>query len=260
MAAIKIENLYLGYDEKTVVSDFCSDLKKSEIISIIGPNGSGKSTVLKAVAKLLKPQKGAVYVDKKCIGTMSNKEVANKMSVLLQYNSSPSDISVRDLIYFGRMPHKKWYESRNNEDEKVINQAIKNTNLTHLQDKKVACLSGGERQRVWLAVALAQEPDILLLDEPTTYLDIGYQLELLELVKDLNQNLGMTVIMVLHDLNQAAKYSDTIIVLDKGEIVEVGRPKAVLTHDILNTVYKVEASIYFDKHEDYPIIIPRKVI
>lgn len=260
MEAIKIENLYLGYEDKNVVSDFSSSFKKGEIISIIGPNGSGKSTVLKAVAKLLKPESGAVYLDKKSIKTMSNKEVANKLSVLLQYNSSPSDMKVRDLIYFGRMPHKKWYQGRNIEDEKIIDEAIENTNLANLQHKKVCCLSGGERQRVWLAVALAQEPDILLLDEPTTYLDIGYQLELLELVKKLNRKLNMTVIMVLHDLNQAAKYSDNIIVLNHGKIVNIGHPKKVLNQGLLNSVYKVEANIYFDKEEDYPIIIPKKVI
>lgn len=260
MEAIKIENLYLGYEDKNVISDFSSSFKKGEIISIIGPNGSGKSTVLKAIAKLLKPESGAVYLDKKSIKTMSNKEVANKLSVLLQYNSSPSDMRVRDLVYFGRMPHKKWYEGRNKEDEDIINQAIKNTNLTSLQHKKVNCLSGGERQRVWLAVALAQEPDILLLDEPTTYLDIGYQLELLELVKKLNKKFNMTVIMVLHDLNQASKYSDNIIVLDKGKIVRVGKPKKVLSQGLLNSVYKVEANIYIDEEGDYPIIIPKKVI
>lgn len=191
---------------------------------------------------------------------MSNKEVANKISVLLQYNSSPNDMRVRDLIYFGRMPHKKWYEGRNKEDEEIIDRAVKNTNLTNLQHKKVCCLSGGERQRVWLAVALAQEPDILLLDEPTTYLDIGYQLELLELIKELNEKLNMTVIMVLHDLNQAAKYSDNIIALDKGQIVKIGSPKIVLSHWLLKSVYKVEANIFFDEEEGYPIIIPRKVI
>lgn len=260
MEAIKIENLYLGYEDKNVVSDFSSNFKRGEIISIIGPNGSGKSTVLKAVAKLLKPESGKVYLDKKSIKIMSNKELANKLSVLLQYNSSPNDMIVRDLIYYGRMPHKKWYEGRNQEDERIIDKAISNTNLEELQHKTVCCLSGGERQRVWLAVALAQEPDILLLDEPTTYLDIGYQLELLELIRSLNEKLKMTVIMVLHDLNQASKYSDNIIVLDEGRIVKVGSPKEVLNQSILNSVYKVKANIYFDEDEGYPIIIPKKVI
>lgn len=260
MEAIKIKDLYLSYGEKNVISDFSSNFKKGEIISIIGPNGSGKSTVLKAIAKLLKPKSGQVFLDDKSIQFMSNKEVANKLAVLLQYNSSPTDMSVKDLIYYGRMPHKKWYEGRNKEDEIIIEKAIENTNLKDLQDKKINCLSGGERQRVWLAVALAQEPDILLLDEPTTYLDIGYQLELLELIKLLNKKLNITVIMVLHDLNQASKYSDNIIVLNKGRIVKVGNPKTVLNHSLLESVYNVNANIYLDEEDGHPIIIPKKVI
>lgn len=260
MKAIKIKDLYLAYGEKDVIHNFSSNFNRGEITSIIGPNGSGKSTVLKAIAKLLKPRRGKVFLDDKSIQFMSNKEVANKLAVLLQYNSSPTDMNVRDLVYYGRMPNKKWYEGRNREDEAIIERAIENTNLKDLQDKKINCLSGGERQRVWLAVALAQEPDILLLDEPTTYLDIGYQLELLELIKSLNKKLNMTVIMVLHDLNQASKYSDNIIVLDKGEIVKVGDPRTVLNHSLLESVYNVNANIYLDEEEQHPIIIPRKVI
>ena len=260
MEAVKISNLHLGYDKKTVIRNFTTDIKEGEIVSIIGPNGSGKSTVLKALVKLLKLQDGMIHIGKNSITNMSNKEVSQNLSILLQHNTSPSDISVRDLIYYGRLPHKKWYQSKDAEDKKVIDWAIENTNLKELQYKKLNCLSGGERQRVWLAVALAQEPKVLLLDEPTTYLDISYQLELLELVRKLNKKLKLTVIMVLHDLNQAAKYSHRIIVLKEGQIFANGSPSKVLTKELLREVYNVEAKIYYDDLDDYPIIVPKKVI
>ncbi|SHH77700.1 ABC transporter ATP-binding protein [Sporanaerobacter acetigenes] len=260
MEVVKISNLQLGYEKKTVVRNFTTNIEKGEIVSIIGPNGSGKSTILKSLVKLLKIQEGMVHIGKNSITNMSNKEVSQNLSILLQHNTSPSDISVRDLIYYGRLPHKKWYQSKDIDDEQIIDWAIENANLKELQYKKINCLSGGERQRVWLAVALAQEPKVLLLDEPTTYLDISYQLELLELVKKLNQNLNMTVIMVLHDLNQAAKYSDRIIVLKKGQIVGNGSPREIFTKELLREVYNVEAKIYYDDLDHYPVIIPKKVI
>lgn len=260
MELVKINNLYLGYEKKSVIKNFSTNIEEGEIVSIIGPNGSGKSTILKSLVKLLKIQKGIIHIEKNSITNMSNKEVSQSLSILLQHNISPSDINVRDLIYYGRLPHKKWYENRNPKDEKIIDWAIENTNLQKLQYKKISCLSGGEKQRVWLAVALAQEPRILLLDEPTTYLDIGYQLELLELIKELNEKFNMTVIMVLHDLNQAAKYSHRIIVLKGGEIVSIGKPKEILNKKLLMEVYGVESKIYYDEVDGYPIIIPRKVV
>ncbi|EOD00136.1 ABC transporter ATP-binding protein [Caldisalinibacter kiritimatiensis] len=258
MNAVKISNLCLGYGKKTVIRDFTIDIQKGQIVSIIGPNGSGKSTVLMSLAKLLNPQKGIVYIGKNNITRMSNKEVSRSVSILLQHNTYPSDISVRDLIYYGRLPHKKWYQSKDEEDQKVIAWVIENTNLQELQNKKINCLSGGERQRVWLAVALAQEPKVLLLDEPTTYLDISHQLELLELVKKLNQKSNMTVVMVLHDLNQAAKYSDRVIVLKKGQIVSDGAPKEILKKELIRKVYNVDSRIYYDEIDGHPIIIPNK--
>lgn len=258
MEAIKLDKLCLSYGERIIVEDMNVDIKAGEIVSIIGPNGSGKSTVLKSIAKLLCPCCGTLYLKDKCILEMTNREVARKLAILLQHNTCPSDISVRDLVYYGRLPHKKWYKSKDEQDKKIVEWAIENTKLESLENKTIDNLSGGERQRVWLAVALAQEPEVLLLDEPTTYLDIGYQLELLDLVKDLNKKLKMTIIMVLHDLNQAAKYSDKIIVLNEGKIVETGRPGKVITKDLLRQVYSVDSTIYYDELEGFPIIIPRK--
>ncbi len=258
MNAVKISNLCLGYGKKTVIKDFTIDIEKGQMVSIIGPNGSGKSTVLKSLAKLLEPQEGIVYIGKNNITHMSNKEVSTSVSILLQHNTYPADISARDLIYYGRLPHKKWYQTKDQEDEKIIDWVIKNTNLEELQYKKINCLSGGERQRVWLGVALAQQPKILLLDEPTTYLDISYQLELLELVKMLNQRSDMTVVMVLHDLNQASKYSNRVIVLKEGQIVADGDPKEILNKELIRKVYNVESRIYYDEVDGHPIIIPNK--
>ncbi|NLK75612.1 MAG: ABC transporter ATP-binding protein [Clostridiales bacterium] len=241
---IEAKNLKIAYDEKIVIDDFSFNIKKGEMVSIIGPNGSGKSTVLKTISKLIKQKDGVVYLDKEDMSTMEIKNIAKKMSSLSQHNRSPEDITVRELVYYGRLPHKKWYEGRSKKDDEIIDWAISHTTLLGYEDKKVAQLSGGERQRVWIAMALAQRPKILLLDEPTTYLDICHQLEVMELVKALNKELDLTVIMVLHDLSQAAKYSDRLLIIREGKLVAEGKPCEILTEDLIREVYKVETYIY----------------
>lgn len=253
---IEARNLYLAYDERIVVGDFSFNVLKGEMVSIIGPNGSGKSTILRAISRLLKQQSGAIYLEKEDISDMNIKKIAQKMSALSQHNRSPDDIKVKELIYYGRLPHKKWYERRTKEDDEIIEWAINHTSLNGYEDKNVVELSGGERQRVWIAMALAQRPKLLLLDEPTTYLDICHQLEVMELVKSLNKDLNLTVIMVLHDLGQAAKYSDRLVVIKDGNLAAEGSPCDILTEDLIREVYNVEVCIRRDILKGEVIIHP----
>ena len=201
---INIQDFTIGYNNKVIVKNFNLQVDKGDMLTIIGPNGSGKSTVLKAIGRLLKPMEGIIHLDGKLLWDMSNKDIAKEMACLSQHNSAPKDMTIRRIVGFGRNPHKAWFESLNKEDEEIIDWALENTTLKHMENKKITSVSGGERQRAWLAMALAQKPKVLLLDEPTTYLDINNQIEILELVRQLNENLKLTVVMVLHDLNRAA--------------------------------------------------------
>lgn len=256
---LKVKNLYCGYNKSNIIKNISFSVNKNTNLCIIGPNGSGKSTILKTISRLLKQKSGAIYLEKEDISSMNIKKIAKKMSSLSQHNKSPEDIKVKELIYYGRLPHKRWHERRNKEDDEIIKWAINKTSLNGYEDKNVAELSGGERQRVWIAMALAQKPRILLLDEPTTYLDICHQLEVLELVKSLNKELNLTVIMVLHDLGQAAKYSHKVMVLKNGRLVVEGRPYDVLTQDLIKKVYNVEVCIRKDILKDEVIIHPMGV-
>ncbi|QZY55877.1 ABC transporter ATP-binding protein [Crassaminicella profunda] len=256
---LKVNNFKIGYDKKVIVKDFNAHVKKGEIITIIGPNGSGKSTVLKAIGRLLKPMEGIVYLDKKSLWEMKGKDIAKEMACLSQRNVAPEDMTIRKVVTFGRNPHKKWFEGMNNEDEKIIDWAIEKTNLKRLENKKMIHISGGESQRAWIAMALAQQPKILLLDEPTTYLDINNQIEILDLVKELNEKLKITVIMVLHDLNQAAKYSDQVIVLKDGEIRAFGKPEEILDNQLIKDIYHVEMNILKNQFGEKLIFIPKRI-
>lgn len=255
MTCLRCEDLTLGYETKKVVTNLKMEIPRGKIISIIGPNGSGKSTILRSFSKLLNPLSGQIYLESKNLSNIDNKILAKRVAMLLQKNTCPRDLKVKDLIYYGRLPHKKWYELRNSEDDEIVEFAIKKTGTSSMVDKSISQLSGGESQRVWLAMAIAQNPEIMLLDEPTTYLDIGYQLELLELVKSLNKDMETTIIMVLHDLNQAAKYSDMIYILKDGKIYDCGKPENVINKKMLLEVYNVEGKIFHDE-EGKPIVIP----
>jgi len=256
---IKTNNLLVRYEKHEVIHDFSFEVELGEIVSILGPNGSGKSTILNAVARFINYQGGVVFLDNKNMNKMGVKETARKLSVLSQVNTSPEDFTVRDLIYYGRLPHKKWYEQKTQKDDEIIEWAIRETNLAELAEKKVNTLSGGERQRVWIALALAQEPKVLMLDEPTTYLDICHQIEVLELLRDLNKRLGLTIIMVLHDLAHAARYSDRVVVLKNGDTVVNGKPQEVLTPELIRSVYNVDAYITNDEKMGGFAIFPIKL-
>lgn len=256
---LKVKDFKVGYDEKVIVKDFNLHVKKGDMITIIGPNGSGKSTVLKTIGRLLKPIGGDVYLDGKLLWNMKNKEIAQEMACLSQHNNAPKDMTIRKLISFGRNPHKGWLQSLNKEDEEIISWTIEKTNLKHIENKKIVSTSGGERQRAWIAMALAQKPKILLLDEPTTYLDINNQIEILELVKELNEKLNLTVIMVLHDLNQAAKYSNKVVVLKNGQVKAMGKPEEILNEKLIRDVYNVDMNVLKNQFGEKLIFIPKSI-
>lgn len=258
MTAVTAKDISLKYDKKEVVSRFSAEFPRGKIVSIIGPNGSGKSTILRSFARLLNTACGQILLFDTNITAVPKKEFAKRLAILLQHNVSPEDITVKNLIYFGRCPHKKWYQQFKKEDEAILQRVLQQTDLLDFAEKKVCMLSGGERQRVWLAMALAQQPQVLLLDEPTTYLDIGYQLELLDLIYDLNKRTHLSIIMVLHDLNQAAQYSDEIIVLKNGTLFKQGAPKDILTHSLLKEVYNIDCEVIYDQENGFPIIFTKR--
>lgn len=255
------ESITLRYGKHVIIKDMDLDLSKPEIVTIIGPNGSGKSTLLKALCRLLEPATGAVYLNGKDVNKMSTEEVAKTMAVMAQSAQAPGGTTVEELICYGRMPYRRFFDGLTKEDREAVEKAIEATSLEPFRNRLVHTLSGGERQRAWLAMALAQQPRILLLDEPTTYLDVRHQLELMELVVRLQKKLGLTIIMVLHDLNHAARFSDRLIALKKGAIMADGPTDAVFTQDIIQRLYDVQAIVMHVEANgaSYPVCFPYNV-
>lgn len=256
MDMLRIEDLSLSYGDKPVVQNLNLRVKKGQVVSIIGPNASGKSTILKSIAGIIKPVSGKIFIEEKDISKMDSKKLAQKVSILLQQNKTLDDMSIEELVYFGRYPHKKWFEGFEASDKKIIEEVMKLTNTFALRDKTLETLSGGERQRAWIAMALAQEPDILLFDEPTTYLDLAHQIEFLELVNRLNKETGVTVVLVLHDLNQAARYGNYLFAMKEGKIFAQGSPEDVLNSQNILSIYNIEAKIF--NAAGYPVVIPER--
>ncbi|UVI30694.1 ABC transporter ATP-binding protein [Paenibacillus spongiae] len=255
---LQAEALTISYDGNKIVKNFTLQVNEGEIVSIIGPNGSGKSTLLKGISRLIPCESGRVRIAGQELRSMQNKRISQIMCILCQSNQTPADMTVEELVSYGRLPHKKWYERLSMEDYEIVDWAIEQTGLAAFRKRLVVSLSGGEAQRAWIAMALAQRPKVLLLDEPTTYLDIAHQLEVLELVRTVNQELGITIVMVLHDLNQASAYSDKICVIQKGSLALTGKPRDVLTRDMIRYVYGVEAEVEFVADAAFPRIHPLK--
>ncbi len=236
------QNLSGGYTKQAIVKDVSLSLHKGEWLSLVGANGSGKSTLLKLFSRILMPQVGTVLLDGKAIHQQSAKSVARQMAILPQQQVVPAGLTVRQLVSLGRTPHQPWWQwDLSLEDQEMVEVAIAQTQLTEFSDRAVEQLSGGERQRAFLALTLAQNPEVLLLDEPTTFLDLHHQLELLELLKSLNQERQLSIITVLHDLNLAVRYSDRIAMLKKGNIAAIGTPLEAITPENLRQVFNVEA-------------------
>ena len=255
---IKAKDLYFSYyKDKSFITKLNVEIEKGKITTILGPNGSGKSTLLSIFAGLNKPTSGEVIINGKSIRSLKQKELAREIATVHQQNTVPSDITVKELVAYGRIPHKKYFQGNTESDDKIIEWAIKRTGLEKLKDKAVMDMSGGERQRAFIAMALAQKSEILFLDEPTTYLDIYHQVEILELVKELNEESKLTVVMVLHDINQAIKYSDNVIVMKSGEVVSSGIANEVINMDLLNSVYKIGG--FINEVEKETVFVPLKL-
>ncbi|MFC9519052.1 heme ABC transporter ATP-binding protein [Nocardiaceae bacterium NPDC056970] len=248
MTLLEARELGIWYGDKQIVDDVSIAVGSEEVVTLIGPNGSGKSTVLKALSGRLAPRAGTVRLEGSDMASWSSRRRARAIGMLNQKNTAPTDMTVRELVGYGRHPHRRWYERTTDEDGEAVDWAIAHTELKALADRPVAELSGGEAQRAWLAMVLAQRPRVLLLDEPTTYLDIAHQHEVLEVVTSLNRTLGISVLMVLHDLNQAATFSDRIVALASGRIASEGTPSEVLTPDLIRDVYGMEAEV-----EEHPV-------
>ncbi|MBC2139284.1 ABC transporter ATP-binding protein [Listeria innocua] len=246
---------YNGTD--AILKNVSFTIQKNKINTIVGPNGSGKSTLLEILARLLSPNSGKVLLEGKSIFEWKAKEFAQNVAIVHQNNILPSELTVKELLYFGRLPYKNWRMTRTKADDVAVEKALKQTELSEKAEKFVDSLSGGERQRVFIATALAQDTPILLLDEPTTFLDMYFQLEILELVKRLNQEEKLTIVMILHDLNQALTYSDQLVVMKKGEVVAKGNPETLLTTELIAETYGVVAEVLCDaKTRKY--IVPQK--
>ena len=239
-----IKNLSFSYGEKRVLSELSLEISKGRITTLMGANGCGKSTMFQLLTKNLRPKSGEILLEGVPLESMSLREFSRKVAIVHQNNTAPGDLTVEQLVAYGRIPYTKMGQPvSRDKDEKMIERAMKITGTINLRKKQIHALSGGQRQRVWIAMAIAQGTSILLLDEPTTYLDVRYQLQILKLVKMLNQKLGITVLMVLHDINQALYYSDEIIALSSsGTLVAKGNPRQVITSRMLYDVYGINLS------------------
>ena len=236
----KINNLSFAYDKHEVIKNLTLELHKGKITTLIGANGCGKSTLFNLMTKNLVPDSGEILLNDQNVANMKLKDFAKKVAIVHQYNTAPVDITVKDLVAFGRTPYNTIGLSKDvGEDEEKVHKAMEITNILKYKDKPVAELSGGQKQRVWIAMALAQDTKILFLDEPTTYLDIRYQLQILKLVRQLNEDYGITIIMVLHDINQSLYYSDEIVAMQNGKVLSQGVPREIITPKLIEDVYGV---------------------
>lgn len=253
---LSAEGVTLGYGDRTIVDALDLSLPPGKVTAIVGANACGKSTLLKSMARLLSPSAGQVLLDGKAIHRMPTKQVARVLGLLPQSPVAPDGIAVSDLVSRGRHPHQGALSRWTRTDDDAVARALDATDTAHLADRHVDQLSGGQRQRVWIAMALAQETDVLLLDEPTTFLDISHQIDVLDLLTDLNRERGTTVAMVLHDLNLAARYADHLVAMAEGSIVAAGDPAEVLTEDTVEQVFGLRSRVVPDPLTGRPMIVP----
>ncbi|MBD8004165.1 ABC transporter ATP-binding protein [Bacillus norwichensis] len=252
---MEIKDITYSYDKKTNhLKNISSKIDQHKITTIIGPNGSGKSTLLGILANSYVPNKGQVMIDGKQLHHIKPKELAKKIAIVHQQNSAPADMTVEKLTSYGRLPYKSIFSNQTSDDQQAVEWALQKTNLIAKKTKMISELSGGERQRAWIAMTLAQSTPYLFLDEPTTYLDIYYQYEILELVKQLNSENGLTIVMVLHDINQAIRYSDTIMVMKDGKLIKKGTPEQVVTSELIQEIYGVQAVVKMDEESGLYIL------
>ncbi|WP_320536851.1 ABC transporter ATP-binding protein [Pseudarthrobacter sp. IC2-21] len=256
MAILSAQELTLKYDQRCVVDGLTAEIPEGKVTVIVGANACGKSTLLHGLSRLLKPAAGAVMLDGKDIHSRPSRELARTLGLLPQHPTAPDGITVRDLVGRGRYPHQGFFRSWSQNDDAAVQRALQATETLELAGRNVDELSGGQRQRVWIAMALAQETEVLLLDEPTTYLDLAHQVEVLDLVTDLNRKRGTTVAIVLHDLNLAARYADHVIAMKAGAVVALGAPQDVVTENLVLDVFGLQSRVIPDPVSGTPLIIP----
>ncbi|MYG92424.1 MAG: ABC transporter ATP-binding protein [Acidimicrobiia bacterium] len=259
-SAFTIDGVSTGYGSHVVSRRLSLTIEHGTMAALVGPNGSGKSTTLKTLARLIAPLRGAVYLSGQDINRLPTRQVARQMAILPQVHEVPAELTVMELVEQGRFPHVGALGMLRRRDDQAIQDAIAMTRLSDFVHRPIDTLSGGERQRAWMALALSQQTDILLLDEPTTFLDVGHQLDLLELISGLNRDRGVTIVMVLHDLNHAARFSDRMIAMSGGDVVADGPPAQVLTPRLLRDCFGVEASVATDPNTGSPMCIPHSPI
>lgn len=255
-ARLHADSVTLRYDERTISKDLSVSIPDGSFTVIVGPNACGKSTLLRALSRLLSPSKGQVILDDSCISDLTAKDVARRLGLLPQSSIAPEGITVADLVARGRYPHQSFFRQWSEADEKAVTAAMEATRVTDISGRPVDALSGGQRQRVWIAMVLAQETPILLLDEPTTFLDIAHQIELMDLLADLNGQ-RRTVVAVLHDLNHACRYASHLIAMKNGAIVAEGRPSAIVTEGLVEDVFGLRCVIIRDPVSHTPLIVPK---
>ncbi|MFJ4868440.1 ABC transporter ATP-binding protein [Streptomyces sp. NPDC088757] len=254
---LRAEDLTLSYDRRTVATSLSVDIPDHSFTVIIGPNACGKSTLLSALARMLTPEAGQVYLDGAAISSYRSREVARRLGLLPQSSSAPGGITVGDLVARGRYPHQRLLKQWSAEDETAVTEAMRQTGVLDLADRPVDDLSGGQRQRVWLSMVLAQQTSVLLLDEPTTYLDIAHQVEVLDLCAALHARKGHTVVAVLHDLNQACRYATHLVVMRPGGVIAAqGDPAAVMTAELVEDVFGLPCRIIDDPETGTPLMVP----
>jgi len=260
MVRLTTAQLNISYDDRLIVQNLNIAIPHGKITALVGSNGSGKSTILKTMARIMSPAAGKVMLDGKSIHKQSTKEVAKQLAILPQNPTAPDGLTVSELVSYGRFPYQKGFGSLTKEDRAVVQWAIEATGMVEFADRPVDQLSGGQRQRAWIAMALAQETDILFLDEPTTFLDMAHQLEVLQLLQKLNQENKRTVVMVVHDLNHASRYAHHMIAINKGTVMGEGTPEEVMTPRIFRDVFNIEADIVYDPRTGVPLCLPHALI
>ncbi len=256
MQTLSAQDLTLGFGGNVIIDDINLDIPKGKVSVLIGANGCGKSTILRSLARLLKPMDGNIVLDGENITTMKTKDIAKKLAILPQSPITPEGLTVQELVNLGRHPYRGFTKKWTTEDDEAVQHALELTNMLSLKDKLVDSLSGGQRQRAWIALTLAQQTDIILLDEPTTYLDLTHQIDVLDLLFDLNEKDGRTIVMVLHDLNLASRYAHHIIAVKDKKIFAQGKPEEIITSELVHEVFQMKCSVACDPLFGTPMCIP----
>ncbi len=255
---IRLESVDMGYDGRLVLRDLSLEIAPGEIFGLVGPNGSGKTTLLRAISGRLPPHAGAIYLDGRRLSELSSRELARELAALEQEISCSFDFTVREIVELGRLPHRERWQRLSPKDHEIVMRALTLTHTLEFANRTIHSLSSGERQRVWLALALAQEPKVLLLDEPTAHLDLSYQIEIMDLIRSLAQS-DLTVLVSLHDLNLALHYTDRIAVLSEGRVIALGEPERVLTEELIERVFRTRVRLVDGTGERYIVAVPRRV-